>query len=62
MEHHRIDPLATAHPGDAFTVPAWDGPLHTSAAALLGGAPLRSTRQRSAPLTFPHNVAQRRVS
>ena len=42
VAHHALNPSVSAHPADAFTVPAWNGPLHTCAAALLGGAPLRA--------------------
>ena len=64
-EHHLRNPLSTAHPGDAFNVPAWSGPAHASAAALLGGAPvLRAAKnRRSAPLAFVSgHEQQRRVS
>jgi hypothetical protein len=63
LEHHLRSPLPTAHPGDAFTVPPWNGPVHASAAALLSGAPVgRPVRSRPAPLTFVPNIQQRRVS
>ena len=63
LEHHLRNPLPTAHPGDAFNVPPWNGPAHASAAALLSGAPVRPpARPRSAPLTFVPNTQQRRVS
>ncbi len=39
-EHHRDDGTVSAHPQEAFNVPAWRGSASTSAAALLGGAPL----------------------
>ncbi len=47
--HHSNNPLMSAHPADGFTVPAWNGPLHTCAAALLSGARL-GTASRSKPL------------
>ena len=64
LEHHVLTSLATAHPADAFNVPAWSGPVHASAAALLSGAPIKApSRPRSAPLTFvPNPQQQRRVS
>lgn len=40
--HHLIDEGSAAHPQKAFNVPEWSGPPEWSAAALLGGAPLRS--------------------
>lgn len=43
LEHHAADPTVSAHPADRFNVPAWSGPPHMSAAALLSGAPLRRT-------------------
>ncbi len=54
VDHHLRSPLATAHPGDAFNVPAWSGPAHASAAALLGGAPVSRAgkSRRTAPLPF----------
>ena len=46
--HPLIDPSIPAHPADAFTVPAWNGPLHTCGAALLSGAPIiRAAAPRS---------------
>ena len=63
LEHHVRNPLATAHPGEAFNVPAWSGPVHASAAALLSGAPIRRpTRNKPLPLTIVPNTQQRRVS
>ena len=62
IAHHVSNPLASAHPGDAFNLPPWNGPVHASAAALLGGAPLRLPRSRPAPLAFVQSVRQRRVS
>jgi len=44
--HHANNPSVTAHPADGFTVPAWNGPLHTCAAALLSGAPIRVAAPR----------------
>jgi pyruvate/2-oxoacid:ferredoxin oxidoreductase beta subunit len=41
VEHHATDASASAHPAHAFNVPAWSGPAHMSAAALLSGAPVR---------------------
>ncbi len=40
-QHHAVDQTAAAHPSPAFNVPAWSGPAHMSAAALLSGAPVR---------------------
>ena len=40
--HHLTDEGPTAHPQRAFNVPEWSGPPECSAAALLGGAPLRA--------------------
>ena len=40
IEHHAGNLTADAHPSSAFNVPAWRGDAHTSAAAMLGGAPL----------------------
>ncbi len=63
IEHHTGNPLPSAHPGDAFNVPAWHGPAHASAAALLSGAPVRRPAiSRSAPLTLVPPIQQRRVS
>lgn len=63
LEHHSITELSAAHPADAFNVPAWDGPAHASAAAMLSGAPLRpGPRARSASLTIVPNQQHRRVS
>jgi hypothetical protein len=39
--HHAADEERTAHPQRAFNVPEWSGKPEFSAAALLGGAPLR---------------------
>ncbi len=64
-EHHLRSPLTTAHPGDAFNVPAWSGPAHASAAALLGGAPVARAggNKRNAPIPFvAAGEQQRRVS
>jgi hypothetical protein len=63
LDHHHADNLASAHPADGFNVPAWDGPVYASAAALLSGAPVRpSSRLKSTPLTVLPNPQQRRVS
>ncbi len=63
LEHHVLNPLHTAHPGEAFNVPPWSGPVHASAAALLSGAPIKApSRNRSATLTFMPSLQQRRVS
>ncbi len=63
LEHHLRNPLASAHPGDAFNVPAWSGPAHASAAALLSGAPVgRPARTKPLPLTLVPTAQQRRVS
>ena len=62
LEHHNLSPLASAHPADAFTVPAWDGPIHACAAALLSGAPIsRSPQSKPRTLTLVGGQ-QRRVS
>ena len=39
-EHHEKDATPAAHPARIFNVPAWNGPAHMSAAALLSGAPV----------------------
>jgi len=39
--HHEADEGAAAHPQRPFNVPEWSGRPELSAAALLGGAPLR---------------------
>jgi hypothetical protein len=63
LEHHSVSNLPGAHPVDAFNVPAWDGPAHASAAAMLSGAPLLPpSRWKSSPLTVLPNPQQRRVS
>ncbi len=63
LEHHARNPLPTAHPGDAFNIPAWNGPAHASAAALLSGAHVRCpSRNRPASLTLVPSLQQRRVS
>ena len=63
LDHHTGNPLPSAHPGDAFNLPAWSGPVHASAAALLSGAPVRRpARARSAPITLVPVSPQRRVS
>ena len=64
LAHHVHSPLSSAHPADAFNVPAWNGPAHSSAAALLSGAPVRRPgRPRLAPLAFASGgVQHRRVS
>ncbi len=41
LEHHRDEATSVPHPVDIFNVPAWSGPAHMSAAALLSGAPVR---------------------
>jgi hypothetical protein len=40
--HHLTDDAPSAHPQRPFNVPEWSGPPEWSAAALLGGAPLRA--------------------
>jgi hypothetical protein len=40
--HHREDHGHSAHPQRPFNVPEWSGAPEWSAAALLGGAPLRA--------------------
>jgi hypothetical protein len=63
LEHHGVSHLPSAHPVEAFNVPAWDGPAHASAAAMLSGAPVPPpSRYKSAPLTVLPNPQQRRVS
>ena len=63
LEHHSVNHLPSAHPVEAFNVPAWDGPAHASAAAMLSGAPvLPPSRHKSSPLTVLPNPQQRRVS
>lgn len=65
LDHHTLSPLANAHPGDAFNVPAWSGPAHASAAALLSGAPIhRPAQSRAVTLTLltSQQPQQRRVS
>ncbi len=66
VEHHRRNPLASAHPSEPFNIPAWNGPAHASAAALLGGAPISPSSKRRAappaPLAFTPAAQQRRVS
>ena len=37
--HHRSENGAAAHPDHGFLVPAWDGPIAFSGAAMLGNAP-----------------------
>ena len=39
VNHHRSTITPLAHPNNGFLVPAWDGPVAYSAAALLGHAP-----------------------
>ena len=62
VAHHSTTPMTAAHPGEAFTIPEWNGPVHASAAAIIGGAPLRPPRNRPAPLAFVKSTQQRRVS
>jgi hypothetical protein len=38
-DHHRSNQGAGAHPEYGFLVPAWDGPVAFSGAAILGNAP-----------------------
>jgi hypothetical protein len=40
--HHVTESGPEAHPRKPFNVPEWSGPPEWSAAALLGGAPLRA--------------------
>ncbi len=61
-EHHLRGSVVGAHPGEAFNVPAWHGPAHASAAALLSGAPLVPQPRTRPALTLVPNAAQRRVS
>jgi hypothetical protein len=37
--HHRRETGVAAHPDHGFLVPAWDGPIAFSGAAMLGNAP-----------------------
>jgi hypothetical protein len=37
--HHRFENKTSAHPIAGFLVPAWDGPVAFSGAAMLGNAP-----------------------
>jgi len=39
MSHHAHDAGVAAHPEQGFVVPAWDGPVAASGAAILGNAP-----------------------
>ena len=48
-QHHAADPSPAAHPSPAFNVPAWSGPAHMSAAALLSGAPVRREPDTATP-------------
>ena len=67
-EHHRRATMGGAHvagssevhPGEAFNVPAWHGPAHASAAALLSGAPRVPQPTTRPALTLVPNPAQRR--
>ncbi len=62
-QHHATNAHPSAHPGEAFNIPAWSGPVHASAAALLSGAPVKqNARPRNAPLPFVSPAQQRRVS
>ncbi len=62
-EHHSQNPLASAHPGDAFNVPAWNGPVQASAAALLSGALEElSARGKRTRIALVPSHDQRRVS
>jgi hypothetical protein len=38
--HHHAGPGTQAHPVKGFLVPAWDGPIAFSGAAILGNAPV----------------------
>lgn len=38
-DHHRVRQGVGAHPESGFLVPAWDGPVAFSGAAILGNAP-----------------------
>ncbi len=74
--HHVNNSSILAHPAEGFTVPAWNGPLHTCAAALLSGARLgaaAASRSKPVPIApspvapspialVPSNAQQRRVS
>ena len=39
-QHHRTGPGPDVHPFKGFLVPAWDGPVAFSGAAILGNAPV----------------------
>lgn len=61
--HHADNPLPSAHPQECFTVPEWHGPLHSCAAALLSGAPIKApTKSKPGTLTMMTATQQRRVS
>ncbi len=63
LEHHVVNPLPSAHPGEAFNVPAWHGSARYSGAALLSGAPMWEVpRGKAAALTLVPTSQQRRVS
>ena len=38
--HHHAGPTSQVHPVKGFLVPAWDGPIAFSGAAILGNAPV----------------------
>jgi hypothetical protein len=61
--HHGENALPSAHPHECFTVPEWLGPLHTCAAALLSGAPIRPpAKSKPGTLSLVPSAQQRLVS
>ncbi len=57
VQHHVEDASANAHPSTLFNVPAWSGPAHMSAAALLSGAPVRQMVKVAAETSVPEQLA-----
>ena len=67
-DHHDNSPDRSAHPEDGFLVPAWDGPLAYSGAAILGNAPKAAVEPRRRRATGdstgdsgPEGTGERRV-
>jgi hypothetical protein len=63
-DHHSNNPDASAHPADGFLIPAWDGPLAYSGAAILGNAPNAAVapKHRKSPAVLgPKSSSERRV-
>jgi hypothetical protein len=54
LADHAGNPSQDAHPADAFNVPAWNGPVHASGAALLCGVRLPALNR---PEAVPAPVA-----